>query len=63
MIPTYHLCRLSDGRVMFAPPDYQQVFGSPSHTFPDETAARWFVRGWHYALHPRDTKGFKVEVE
>lgn len=55
---TYHLSRLSDGRVMFAPP-----FNLPSHTFPDEAAARWFLRGWFYALHPRSPHGYRVEID
>lgn len=55
---TYRLSRLSDGRVMFAPGTNE-----PSHTFSDATAARWFVKGWHYAKYPRATEGFKVEID
>lgn len=53
---TYHLSRLADGRILFAPGK------EPSHTFPDETAARWFVRGWHYRIHTYMTE-FTVEIE
>lgn len=54
----YALSRLSDGRVMFAPDK------GPSHTFPNETAARWFVKGWHYSRNPNALPGsFTIECE
>jgi hypothetical protein len=62
---TYHLTRLSDGRVMFAPPSRSLHISPPSHTFPDDQSARWFVKGWHYAHHKHDTPGpqFTIEIE
>lgn len=61
---TYHLCRLSDGRVMFAPPANGLVISPPSHTFPDETAARWFVKGFHYAkVDSPPGPDFRIEIE